>query len=222
VKPVAIDRYVLQQIPTEQRRLNLYFRTVHLPFYSEPKPLRRSQEGRWATSTGTIYTATSEQVAWAEYCRQISDDVNIADPTGGVGLTRNSFTILRAQELGTPVPARALYGIEVEFERIANLTTLDARSTLEAAGFDLPNFVSDDYGRCSDLAVIGEELEWEALIVPSAALRRNGDFCIPIFAANKVLTHNVTHLKRSTARPTIATAYLTHYKEGERPKWLGT
>lgn len=211
----------LAEIPVEPRALTLYYRHVHLPPSGQPDPLRTSPglPSRWATEAGTLYTATSEQVVWSEYCRQLGDRVGAADPTGGIGFTPTSIRAVMSQELGDAVPRRALYALSVTFERVADLTTATAHNALNAAGFDLGDFHADDYGRCPEIARAGEALGWQALVAPSAAWRRDDGACVPILAAGKP-TLDAARILRAAARPTIAIAYLTHYRAGTRPSWL--
>lgn len=219
----SLDAAALAQIPVEPRALTLYYRHVHLPANGQPDPLRTSPTtpSRWATPAGTLYTATSEQAAWSEYCRQVGHLVAAADPTGGIGLTASSIRSVMSQELGDPVLRRALYSVRIEFTRVADLTTPAAQNALHAAGLDAGDFHADHYGRCPEIAHTGETLGWQACLAPSAAWRRDDGACVPVFAAGKP-TLDAARVVRAAARPTIAIAYLTHYRVGARPRWLPT
>lgn len=216
-----LDVGALAGVPVGPRTLTLYYRHVHLPVGTPPDPLRTSAgtASRWATAAGTLYTAATQQVAWSEYCRQVGGFIAAADPTGGIGLTPNSFAAFRGQELGDPVPRRALYGLRMEFERVADLMATEARNALRSAGFDFGDLYVDGYGRCPEVAQAGEALGWQALIAPSAAWRRPDGVSVPVFEAGKPRPSQVLPLL-TAARPSIAVAYLTHYKTADRPSWL--
>lgn len=169
---------------------------------------------------GTLYTTTTEPVAWAEYCRRHAADVERADVTGGIGINRLNFAGYATREIPAPLPSRALFGLDVHFERLVDVTRADTHVALLRAGFDLADLYADDYGDCPRIASAGERLGWQALLVPSAAWRRGDGFCVPIFHDAKPPATSFRKL-RDAARPTVAVAYVTTYRQGERPSWLG-
>jgi hypothetical protein len=142
-----------------------------------------------------------------------------ADPTGGVGLTRSNFAAYSAQEIGDPLPRRALFEVTLEFERVADLTSPIAHNALSAAGFDRGDFYVDDFGQCPAVAAAGEALGWQALLAPSAAWRRPDGLSLAVFTAGKPESR-AFRLVRPAARPVVAIAYLTTFRSGERPRWL--
>jgi hypothetical protein len=199
--------------------VTVYFRHVHIPAQSKPNPLRvGSSASRWATSW-SLYTANAIHVVWAEYCRNFADDVDAADPTGGINVNRENITGLAQLEVGDPLPRRALYRMTFRFEALADLTTDAARQTLEEAGFAVEDFLADDYGACPALAQLGVSLGWQALRAPSAAWRAGDGFCIAVFEPGREALLRFRELARG-ARPTIAVAASTTYRAGERPRWL--
>lgn len=220
---MTLDLAALREIPVERASARVYYRTVHLPASGEPDPLYVTPYGgRWPTAW-TLYTATSRIVAWAEYCRNHAPDVAASDVTGGVGLDTATLPAYAALEVSKVLPRRALYELDFEFERLADLTSPWAEDLLRRAGFDLDSFYADavsGYGDCPELAALTEDLRWEAICVPSAAWQRPDGFCVPVFAPGRERLIQAVSLLPSAA-PTVATAVATTYPSGERPGWLG-
>src|ERR1700761_7869560 len=125
----------LREIPVERTEETLLWRTVYLPFRGDPDPLHvQPRRGRWPTDW-TLYTGTTEVIAWSEYCRNSAADIAAADPTGGVGLNEVTFEAFRNLEVEDPLPRRALFELDFAFDRLADLTTPWAEELLERAGF---------------------------------------------------------------------------------------
>ena len=200
-------------------RVRAYVRHVWLPAGDPPDPLRVSgaQLSRWQTAGGTLYLAEDEQTVWAESCRARAAAVADADPTGGVGLHPANFGHYASQALGAPVDARALFEVRFELERMADLTTGASQAALERAGMDAGELIADDYDRCRALARHGEQHDWQAIRAPSAAYEDG--VCVAIMPGHHP-SRGLWRILLDAARPTIAIAYLTRYRSGERPGWL--
>lgn len=214
---------VLRQIPVGTATARVFYRTVHIPALGSPDPLfARPSTGRWPTAW-TLYTGTSEPVAWAEYCRNHPRDVAHSDVTGGVGLTATTLPAFARLEVSKALPRRSLFELEFDFQEMADLTTPWAEELLVRAGFDLDSFYADEavgYGDCPELARLIPSLGWEAIRVPSAAWQRPDGFCVPVFEAGRHRLVAATSRLRS-ASPTVALAAATAYPLGQRPEWLG-
>jgi hypothetical protein len=214
---------ILREIPFGRVEERVFYRAVHIPVREEPDPLfTLANSGRWP-SASTLYTGTSEPVAWAEYCRNHAPDVARSDVTGGVGLTSASLPAYARLEVSKALPRRSLYELGFAFRAMADLTTPWAEELLARAGFDLDSFYADratGYGDCPRLAALMPALGWEAIRVPSAAWQRPDGFCVPVFGPGR---QRLTHALRSvdSASPTVALAAATSYATGERPDWLG-
>src|SRR4051812_17935471 len=118
---MALDLGWLRQIPVLRTPVRVYFRTVYIPVVGATDPFRtRPMEGRWPTEK-TLYTASSREVAWAEYCRNHPADIEAADVTSGVGLNPLALSSLGALKVGAPLPRRSLYELTFVFERMADL-----------------------------------------------------------------------------------------------------
>jgi hypothetical protein len=208
----------LEAIPTASTTVSLYFRHVYIPQQGPPDPFRvKPREGRWGTEW-TLHTAEALHVVLAEYCRQAARDVARSDPTGGVGINPLNLAALARLEVPSPLPARALFRLTFRFGRLADLATAAAREALRNGGFDPAKLLADDYEDCQQLAQAGQAVGWEALRAPSAAWRPDG-YCVAVFAGGKARL--VRHrLIAPAARPTVAVAYVTTYKTGQRPGWL--
>jgi hypothetical protein len=205
-------------VEADSTTVTVYFRHVYLPPTGSPDPFRVSPNaGRWGTDW-TLHTAEAVYVTLAEYCRQEPEDVERSDPTGGVGVDAANLRTLGGLEVSAPLPARALFRLTFRFDRLADLTTQTATATLQAAGFDTAHFLADQYDDCQALARAGLAAGWEALRAPSAAWRPDGR-CVAVFEAGRarLIRHR---MMVATARPTVAVAYATTYKTGERPSWL--
>jgi hypothetical protein len=220
---MPLDLAALREIPVERTIETVLWRTVHLPFGERPDPMRVvASGGRWPTGW-TLYTGSTEAVAWSEYCRNHAVDIDAADPTGGVGLNEVTLESFAALEVDDPLLRRGLFELDFAFDRLADLTTPWAEQLLERSGFDLSDFYADKYvgyGCCPDLAALVGDLGWEAMRVPSAAWQRSDGWCIPVFEAGRLRL--LGHRERvPAARPTVALAVATSYAVGERPRWLG-
>jgi hypothetical protein len=219
---MALEIEVLREIPVERTVETLLYRAVHLPQSGEPDPLMVVPEwGRWPTAW-TLYTGSTNLVAWAEYCRNHAKDIDLADPTGGVGLNETSLEMFASLQVGDPLLRRALYELTFAFERLADLTNPWAEELLVRAGFELEDFYADKasgYGSCPELAALVGKLGWEAMRVPSAAWQRSENWCVPVFETGRRRLEGIKPLL-DAARPTVALAVATTYAEGERPGWL--
>jgi hypothetical protein len=199
--------------------LTVYYRHVWLPpDGSPPNPLFVRREGRWPTGW-TLYTATTPTVAWAEYCRNHARDVAGADPTGGVGLDIAALAALGPLELN--VPARALFAFDLAFDNLADLTSEWAADLLRQSGFDIDSFAADapGYGDCPELANLVSTLNWQAMLVPSAAWPMADGLCVPVFDPNLPGLAKAREVL-TAARPSVALAAATSYVAGARPRWL--
>lgn len=219
---MPLDTRWLQQVPVLQTSITVYYRTVYIPGLGRPiDPLRtRPNEGRWPTDRA-LYTASGPHVAWAEYCRNHATDIEAADVTGGVGIDATSLPSLAPLRIGNPLPLRSMFELSFEFERLADLLSPWGAECVQEAGFPLDDFYADGpgYGGCPELAAAAEALGWEAMRVPSAALRDPSAFCIPVFGAGRTHLRAVTEAV-SAASPTVAVAYATTYADDLRPRWL--
>ena len=215
---MALDPAPLREIPVLHAELTVYFRQVWLPGDgSAPDPLIMRREGRWPTDW-TLYTATTPEVAWAEYCRNHPSDIAAADLTGGVGLDDDALAALGPLELS--VPARALFAFEFAFDYLADLTNPWSTTLLARAGFSRDSFTADppEYGDCPELASLVTILGWQAMLVPSAAWQWPGGLCVPVFDADVSVL--ASRRMVMVARPSVAVATATTYQAGARPRWL--
>jgi hypothetical protein len=219
---VPLDTRWLQQVPVLHTSLTVYYRTVYIPGPGGViDSLRtRPNEGRWPTES-TLYTASGPHMAWAEYCRNNPTDVEAADVTGGVGIDAASLPSLRAVGGRIPLPLRSMFELSFEFQRLGDLLSPWGVECLREAGFPLDDFYADPpvYGTCPELATAANGLGWDAMRVPSAALRDASAFCVPVFRAGRPRLRNVTEAV-SAASPTVAVAYATTYADDLRPRWL--
>jgi len=220
---MALRLDTLREVPVERSLETVLYRAAHIPLGGAPDPLYAQPEhGRWPTEW-TLYTGSSEAVAWAEYCRNHAVDVTRSDVTGGVGLTADSLSAFAGLEVDRALPRRSLYSLTFGFERLADLTSAWAEDCLHRAGFDLDSFYADasaGYGDCPELATLVDELGWEAMRVPSAAWQRAGEWCVPVFSGGRGSLLVATRLLDAAA-PTVALAAATEYAAGGRPAWLG-
>lgn len=220
---IALELEILREIPIERSLETVLYRAAHIPPEDEPDPLFALRyHGRWPTEW-TLYTGSSEAVAWAEYCRNHATDVANSDVTGGVGLTASSLDAFARLEVPKPLPRRSLYALTFGFEALADLTSPWAEDCLRRAGFDTGSFHADaaaGYGDCPELAGLVDRLGWEAMRVPSAAWPYAGGWCVPVFAAGRPRLLESRQLLEA-ASPTVALAVATAYPQGRRPAWLG-
>ena len=176
--------------------------------------------GRWDTPEGTLYTASSQVVAWAEFCRWFSSEVAAAAPSTSMPIQPWELARIGSQVLGEAVPVRSIYEIRARLERLADLTDPANQAYLHLAGFPLEDFrsnIPDDYGLCPELARIGEQLGWDALRAPSAAWPEDG-YTIAIFAAGRLGISSCRVVFEG--RPTVAMAVATRYRDGQKPDWI--
>ena len=196
-----------------------YVRHVWLPGNAQPDPLwvDAAQRSRWQTVGGTLYLAEDETTVWSESCRARAGAVAAADPTGGVGLHPANFAYYASQPLDRPVDARALFEVRFAVARMADLTSLANQAVLGSAGMSPAELIADDYGRCPQVAHYGEANGWQAIRAPSAAWE-DGE-CVAVMTGHHP-TRGLWRILLAAARPTVAVAYLTRYRAGERPAWL--
>ena len=215
----ALTAADLADVPAGPRTVRVYLRHCYLPATGPADPLWVSAgvESRWWTPAGTLYVAEDADTVMAEHCRNNAAAVAGADPTGGVGLTAANLAYFAPRPVGAPLLARALYSVEVAFDRLADLRSPDALAALGVLGVSADDLLADDYGPCPALAQAGEQLGWQAVRASSAA---NPDgSALGIFAAARPAPA-LWHEQLAAARPSVRTAYLTRYRAGERPAWL--
>jgi hypothetical protein len=216
----SADDDALDAIEVRDARIRAYIRHCYLPASGQPDPLyvNAAQESRWHTAGGTLYLAEDENTVWAEMCRVRASQVLLADPTGGVGLAPANFAFYGPRTLDDPVDRRALLQVEFRVDALADLTTSESGAVLGDMGLTDADLLADDYGPCPRIAKAGERLGWHAIRARSAAL--DGGVCLAVFHRHhppRVLWRTL----RDSARPVVAIAYLTRYRAGERPPWLG-
>jgi len=220
---VALNFDILREIPVGEAMESVFYRAVHIPARGEPDPLfSLPASGRWPTAW-TLYTGTTEPVAWAEYCRNHAHDIGLSDVTGGVGLAKATLPSYAHLEVAKALPRRSLYELSFDFRAMADLTIPWAEDLLARAGFDLGSFYADQrsgYGDCPALAELVSQLGWEAIKVPSAAWQRPDGFCVPVFETGRRRLVKMVRTLES-ASPSVALAAATSYASGERPVWLG-
>ncbi len=212
----------LSAIAVNSDTVRLYWRQCYIPDPPErpnPRYVQGARPSRWRTPRGTLYVAQDTVTVMAEHCRNNALDVEDADPTGGIGLTPGNFAYFAAQPVGNPLDARAVFQIEVTFARLADLRSPQALAVLSAMGVDADDLLADDYGPCPDIAQAGERLGWQAIRARSAA--RPDGTAVAIFHDAFPAADDWRPVDPE-ARPTIRTAFLTRYRLGERPAWLGT
>jgi hypothetical protein len=216
----ALDDAALAAVPAGPRTLRVYLRHCHIPADGHPDPLSVSPDvpSRWRTESGTLYVAEDAETVMAEHCRNRPTEVRDADPTGGVGLNVANFPFYASRPVGDPLPSRALYSVEVVFERLADLRSqpaLDALADLRVSASDL---IADDVGPCPAIAQAGERLGWQAIRARSAA---NLDGTALAIFRDAFPPRERWRVETDTTRPSVRIAYLTRYRAGHRPAWLG-
>lgn len=214
-----LDTDALEALPLTAAAVRAYVRHVWLPGTTAPDPLRVSaaQPSRWQTQGGTLYLAEDESTVWAESCRARAAAVAAADPTGGVGLHPANFDHYASRPLGAPVDARALFEVRFDVERMADLTDAANQEVLRRAGMSAAELITDDYGRCPQVARHGERRGWQGIRAPSAAY--DGGVCVAVMPGHHP-PGGLWSILLDAARPTVAIAYLTRYRTRERPAWL--
>ena len=215
-----LDQAALQTLEVAPASLTVY-RTGYLPPRSVPDPFyTQPSTNRFGTPAGTIYTASSATIAWAETCRNVWAEIEDSNPLGVTNASLAEIAAFGATRINRLVPARAVFELELELKRVVDLRAADAQEALERAGVPPADLHADDYGRCSDLAQAAVSLGWEAIIVPSAAWDATDGFCLPVFKPTAAGVATRVDLIEAAALPTVAVAHLTHYPDGCRPSWL--
>jgi hypothetical protein len=215
----ALDPAELGALVLTSAAVRAYLRHVYLPGSALPDPLwvNASMPSRWQTAGGTLYLAEDAETVWAESCRSRATAISDADPTGGVGLHPRNFNYYAGRPLGPPVDARALFEVTFVVERMADLTDPANQAVLARAGMSVDALIAVDYRRCTQLARYGEANGWQAIRAPSAAYEDG--VCVAVLAGHHP-DRGLWHILLDAARPTVAVAYLTRYRVGERPGWL--
>jgi hypothetical protein len=216
----ALTDAALAAIPAVPRTVRVYLRHCYIPAAADPDPLwvNAAVSSRWWTPDGSLYVAEDPDSVMAEHCRNSAVSVQAADPTGGVGLNEQNFAFYAAQPVGDPLPARALFSVSMSFARLADLRSPLALAALRGQGVRAGDLLADDYGPCPAIAQAGERLGWQAIRAQSAA---NPDgTALAIFHA-AFPPRERWRVEDDTVRPSVRTAYVTRYRGGERPAWLG-
>jgi RES domain len=217
---VPLDERVLADLEAEPLAVTV-FRTSWIPPRGEADPLyTEPYTNRFGTAAGTVYTASSTTVAWAETCRNQSEWIEESNPLGVTNVSLAEIARFATTEINRLVIPRAVHELEFVFQRVVDLRTVTAQDLLEGAGMEATDLRVDNYGRCGDLAAAAVALGWQAILVPSAAWDPTAGFCVPVLkpaAAGALI--RVERLAEA-ALPTLAVAHLTRYPEGHRPSWL--
>jgi hypothetical protein len=210
----------LSRVPAASATVRLYLRHCYIPGSGAPDPLWVSagSPSRWWTPAGTLYVAEDPDTVMAEHCRNNAVAVAEADPTGGVGLTAENLRFYAPRPVGPPLVARALFSVQVAFDRLADLRSAAAQAALASAGVESDDLLADDFGACPDIAQAGERLGWEALRAPSAAL--DGGIAVAVFD-RAYPPRDRWRLENEAVRPSVRVAVLTRYRAGQRPSWIG-
>jgi hypothetical protein len=182
--------------------------------YTEP------HTNRFGTTNGTIYTASSVTVAWAETCRNQLDWIEGSNPLGVTNVSLADIARFGATRINRLVVPRAVHELEFAFQRVVDLRSGTAQDVLDRAGMPHADLRVDEYGRCPDLAAAAVALGWEAILVPSAAWDPAAGLCLPVFKPIGAGALVRVELLASLALPTLAVAHLTRYPDGRRPSWL--
>jgi hypothetical protein len=214
--PVAAD---LAAVPVGRRTVRVYLRQCFIPPDGNADPLwvNPAVPSRWWTPEGTLYVAEEQETVLAEHCRNNAGDVQTADPTGGVGLNTANLTAYVAQPVGVPLLARAMFSVEVTFDRMADLRSAGALGALAAMDINEDDLLADDYGPCPALAQAGQALGWQAIRSRSAAWADGS--CVAVFDG-AFPPAAAWRLEEATVRPSVRIALLTRYRDGERAGWL--
>ena len=206
-------------MPVEPLRADLWWRHCYLPFNprtQDPQYVDPGTPSRWQTKEGTLYLGDRSTTVWCEYLRNSPRQVRRADPTGGLGLASESQVRALARE-PLDIARRGLWRVEVEFNRVVNLTSDAGLDVLQTAGVAPDELLADDYGPCPDIASQHARLGWQAVIAPSAALDRGR--CVAVFSPHHPARRRWEMVEQA-AVPTVLHAYLTRYRAGEEPFWL--
>lgn len=207
-------------VPAGPRVVRVYLRHCFIPAAGDPNPLWVSPAvpSRWWTPRGTLYVSEDPETVMAEHCRNNAAGVQAADPTGGVGLNPRNFAAYAANAVGDPLPARAMFSVDIAFDRLADLRSPLALDALRDIGIGPADLLDDGYGPCPEVAQAGEQLGWQAIRAQSAANTAGTSLAIfhDAFPARASWRMDI-----AAASPSIRVAYLTRYRVGERPGWLG-
>lgn len=217
----AVTADALDAVPIGPLATRIYLRHCHIPPPPEdPDPLwiNAAAPSRWQSPGGTLYVAEDDETVMAEYCRNTAHVLKAADPTGGVGLNPHNFAHFASQPVGDPLPARAVFSVEIELDRVADIRGADAQEALRVKGIQPDDLLADDYGPCPALAQVGEGLGWQAVRAQSAANTRGT--ALAVFHGSHPAAP-IWRVELEAGRPSVRIAYLTRYKAGERPLWLG-
>lgn len=197
------------------------FRTSWIPPRGDSDPLYTDPStNRFGTAAGTIYTASSVTVAWAETCRNQWQWIEESNPLGVTNVSLAEIARFGATRINRLVVPRAVHELEFAFHRVVDLRSPDAQTILERAGMPPGDLRVDSYGRCADVAAAAEALGWDAVLVPSAAWDPPAGFCMPVFKPVRAGALNRAELVAGIALPTLAVAHLTRYPAQRRPSWL--
>jgi hypothetical protein len=209
----------LAGVPVGAKTVRVYLRHCFIPAAGDPDPLyvNAAVGSRWWTPRGTLYLAEETETVMAEHCRNNPDSVFAADPTGGVGLNPQNFAAYAARPVGDPLPARALFSVDVDFDELADLRSPAALAALGRIGIDAGDLLDDGYGPCPALAQAGERLGWQAIRAPSAAYT-DGTALAVFHDAFPPAAH--WRVDAAAVRPSVRVAYLTRYRARQRPAWL--
>jgi hypothetical protein len=216
----ALTEDALAAVAAEPRTVRVYLRHCFIPATGDPDPLwvNPAVASRWWTALGSLYVAEEAETVMAEHCRNRPAEMHAADPTGGVGLNAQNFGFYAAQPVGDPLPARALFAVDVAFEQLVDLRSQPALDVLNRLGVGAADLLADDYGPCPDIAQAGERLGWQAIRAQSAA---NPDGTALAIFSDAFPAPADWRMVNAAVRPSTRAAYLTRYRAGERPAWLG-
>lgn len=209
----------LADLPVGPKTVRVYLRHCFIPAAGDPDPLwvNAAVSSRWWTPRGTLYVAEETETVMAEHCRNNPDGVLAADPTGGMGLNPRNFAAYAGLPVGDPLPARALFSVEVAFDRLVDLRSPAGLAALARIGIDADDLLDDDYGPCPALAQAGERLGWQAIRARSAA---NLDGTAVAILRDAAPPAARWRMDVAAVRPSVRVAYLTRYRVGQRPAWL--
>jgi hypothetical protein len=215
-----LDQVALAELDAVPLRITVY-RTSWMPERGNPDALHTDPHtNRFGTAAGTVYTASSPTVAWAETCRNRWEEIEDSNPLGVTNVSLDEVAQFGTTRINRLVPVRAVHELEFDFRRVVNLRNPAAQNVLDRAGLLPADLIADDYGRCRELATAAVALGWEGLLVPSAAWDRPDGYCVPVFKETGLDALTRVSLLEIAALPTLAVAHLTRYPLGRRPSWL--
>jgi hypothetical protein len=214
-----VDVDALAAVPVVPLHAELWWRHCWLPpdpSAQDPLYVPAAAGGRWPTADGTLYLGDLATTVWCEYLRNNPAQVERADPTGGLGLGSEAEVRALAREQLDVAP-RGLWRVDVRLDRVADFTGLGGHEALRGAGVAPEDLLADDYGPCPQIAATQPPVDWQAVLVPSAALPERR--CVAVFSPHHPARPQ-WHQVETVAVPTVLHAYLTRFREGERPTWL--